>query len=132
MTGFLDTYALIQIAGGRPVFKALAADAVTGHANLLEFHYHVSRRQNERVASQFLSRYWSLAVPATREDVADASHLRLRESSRRLSFIDALGYAMARNRRLTFVTGDPGVNGMPDVEMPDAVLRRSPPRRRDR
>jgi len=115
---FLDTHALLGLADADAAFRPYAKDAVTGHANLLEFHFHLTRTHDERTATALLSRFWRLGVAATEEDVRDASRLRTREKRRGLSFIDALGCAMAVNRRLGFVTGDGGFAGLPGVEGP--------------
>ncbi len=54
------------------------------------------------------------------EDVQDAIVLRARmnRQHRNLSYVDAVGYRIAKNRGLRFLTRDPGLKGLPGVQIP--------------
>ncbi len=54
------------------------------------------------------------------EDVLDAMVLRahMKRQHRNLSYVDAIGYQIAKNRGLRFLTRDPGLRGLPGVQIP--------------
>lgn len=54
------------------------------------------------------------------DDVLDAMILRVEMNRKRrnLSYVDAIGYYLARKRRLRFLTRDPGLKGLPGVLIP--------------
>jgi predicted nucleic acid-binding protein len=54
------------------------------------------------------------------DDVLAAMGLRVRmiRKRRNLSYVDAIGYSVARKRRLQFLTGDRGFRGLPGVLIP--------------
>jgi len=54
------------------------------------------------------------------EDVLEAMALRTRMNRQRrnLSYVDAIGYHLARKRHLVFLTKDPGLKGLPGVLVP--------------
>lgn len=54
------------------------------------------------------------------DDVLDAMVLRARmnRQHRNLSYVDAIGYQISRNRGLRFLTRDPGLKGLPGVQIP--------------
>jgi predicted nucleic acid-binding protein len=54
------------------------------------------------------------------EDVLGAMAVRVQmvRKRRNLSYVDAIGYYVARKRRLRFLTRDPGFRGLPGVLLP--------------
>ncbi|MBI2077877.1 MAG: PIN domain-containing protein [Euryarchaeota archaeon] len=118
MRFFLDTYALIEIAKGNKKFAGYLEDAATGPCNLLEFHFCLARDHGDEVADRWFGSLRSLLLDLTDADLPAASRLRRAERRRGLSYIDALGYVMAGQRGLRFVTGDKGFRGLDNVEMP--------------
>jgi len=54
------------------------------------------------------------------EDVLGAMGVRIQmvRKRRNLSYVDAIGYYVARKRRLQFLTRDPGFRGLPGVVVP--------------
>src|SRR5207302_8428030 len=54
------------------------------------------------------------------DDVLGAMAVRIQMARKRrnLSYVDAIGYYVARKRRLQFLTRDPGFRGLPGVLVP--------------
>jgi len=54
------------------------------------------------------------------DEVLGAMGLRIQmvRKRRNLSYVDAIGYYVARKRRLQFLTRDPGLRGLPGVLAP--------------
>ena len=61
-----------------------------------------------------------LLIDFSFDDVLDAMALRSRMNleRRNLSYVDAVGYHLARRRHLRFLTRDPGLRGLSGVLIP--------------
>lgn len=103
MKRFLDTYALVEWLRGRPGVDIADGDA-TSLLNLLVLHATVARSDGEGFADRAFHALKGLAIPIEEQDVLHAS--KLKRTRRGLSYVDALGYAMAMERGRIFVTGD--------------------------
>jgi len=109
-TYFLDSYALIEIIKENKNFKKFEETTnFTGFANLLEVHCKIIREFNEKKADEIIDKMKSIVVNI---DIKD----RVKNSKRKFSYIDCLGYSMALNRNLKFVTGDNQFKGVENVE----------------
>jgi len=116
-TYFLDSYALIEIIKENKNFKKFEETTnFTGFANLLEVHCKIIREFNEKKADEIIDKMKSIVVNIDIKDIKDASKFRVKNSKRKFSYIDCLGYSMALNRNLKFVTGDNQFKGMENVE----------------
>lgn len=106
MNRFLDTYALVEILNGSEVYRGFLAEALTSIVHLYELHVQVARTAGDPPADVAFNALRGLAVPIEDPDILDASRFKRRHARKRLSYADALGYAMARRRGIPFVTGD--------------------------
>ena len=114
---FLDTYALIEISKENKNFKKFEETTnFTGVMNLLEIHYAMSRSFNVRKANEIIEKLNKILVGIQIKDIKDASAFRLTYIKRKFSYIDCLGYVMASNRNLKFVTGDNQFKDLENVE----------------
>lgn len=116
MTDFLDTYALLEILRGNPAFRPYVEFPVTSPYNLLEMHVAVARTAGEAKADSDLETMTPYSVDPTIKDLVLASRFKRENARKGFSYADALGYAMARNRGLRFVTGDRTFKGVEGVE----------------
>lgn len=116
MRRFLDTNVLVKALEGNPGFLVQDGD-VTSAMNLLEMHVVVARLYGEPEADRALQAFRRLSVGPDDLDIREASRLKREHRKRGLSYIDALGYSMARNRSLTFVTTDSGFRGLESVDL---------------
>lgn len=114
---FCDTYALIEMFQGNPVYaRYLGEPLATSTIHLIEFYYKGLRRREER---KKLDDFLELLLPSTireigPEDVAPVAALKAAEPD--LSLADCIGYHLARKHGMRFLTGDRGFRGKPDVE----------------
>lgn len=122
MTRFLDAYAIMEILDANPDFTPFLDDSVTSVHHLYEIHIGVARLRDEETADEAYDAFRPRAVHPSDEDIRLAS--RLKRERRSWSQADALGYAMARNRDLVFVTGDKGFEGVEHVEFVKGKRRR--------
>ncbi|MEM3085653.1 MAG: type II toxin-antitoxin system VapC family toxin [Halobacteria archaeon] len=116
---FLDTFALVELLKGHPdTARFRRGDEVTSLLNLCElFYYGLSHRAEgpcrevcRRMAERTLELENDLIEPAMR------LRQRLREAGRDLSYIDAIGYSLARHHGYIFVSSEE-FEGLPGVEV---------------
>ena len=77
--------------------------------NLMEVYYALLRDgQPETVAAEAIAAFEACLVDFTFEDVKGAMELGLRwqKEGKRISYVDAVCYFLAQNRRYQFLTGD--------------------------
>lgn len=117
---FWDTYALVEFIRGNAAFQKYDQryGVVTSRLNLMELYYTLLRDGDAVQASGVYDSYRPHAVDADDALVKDAMglRLRLRRQRRRLSYADAVGYALAVRHGIRFLTGDPALRGLPAVE----------------
>jgi hypothetical protein len=116
MTGyFLDTYALIEILRGNDSYKGFVElDMFTSIFNLYELHFILLRSFGKEVANKHFCGFRSIVIEIEDFDVFLASRFKL--DNKGVSYPDALGYAMAMNRELKFLTGDNFFKDLKNVE----------------
>lgn len=116
-TYFLDTYALVEIIKKNGSFnKFQATSNFTGLMNLLELHHQIMKNFNEQTADEITEKLKSIVIDIAINDIKEASKFRIKNSKRKFSYIDCLGYNMALNRKMMFVTGDQQFKDFADVE----------------
>ncbi|MBI4146450.1 PIN domain-containing protein [Candidatus Woesearchaeota archaeon] len=111
-----DTYALIEIAGGnRNYEKFRESKLVSTQQNLMEFYYYFLRESNEDRAEKELQACIPFAIPVTWKAVRAAMKFKYAYRSEKLSYIDCIGYALACELGIPFLTGDCKFEGKPNV-----------------
>lgn len=114
---FLDSYALIEIIKENQNYKKFQDTLnFTCLMNLLEVHYRISKDFGIKKADEIVNKLKELVIDINIKDIKDASNLRIKNMKKMLSHIDCLGYSMALNRRIKFLTGDKGFVDMENVE----------------
>ncbi len=115
MKHFLDTYALVEILNGNPAYQGELDGAGTSLYHLFELHVQLARLRDEPSADSVFGDLRPLAAEVQDADILAASRFKLAHPKKRLSYADALGYAMARQRSVPFVTGDAAFRGVDGV-----------------
>ena len=114
---FLDTYALIEIVKDNKNFERFKNTRnFTGHMNLLELHYMVSKEFGKRKADEIIDKTQSITINIEIKDIKEASKFRLIYIKNKFSYVDSLGYSMAFNRNMKFLTGDKEFKNLANVE----------------
>ena len=117
MSYFYDTYALIEIFKGNPNYKKFEDNRIyTSIMNFYEFFYALLKEFTEKKAEDLKNKLDLIFIDITEEDVIEASKFRLKNIKEKLSFIDCLGYALALNNNLKFLTGDERFENKKNVE----------------
>lgn len=117
MIYFYDTYALIEILRGNPKYKKFEDYKIyTSIMNFYEFYYSVLKEFTEKTAKDWRKQLDLIFIEIREEDIVEASEFRLKNIKEKLSYIDCLGYALALNSNMKFLTGDEKFENKKNVE----------------
>jgi predicted nucleic acid-binding protein len=112
---FLDTFALVEILNGNAAYAGEVSGGGTSLYHLYELHVQVARLRDEATADAVFRDLRRIAEDVRDGDVLAASRVKRAHAKKKLSYGDALGYAMAGERGIAFVTGDRAFRGMDGV-----------------
>lgn len=115
---FYDTYALHAIGNGSINYAVYARDVriVTSYMNLYEMYHIFCKNGRQEFADAFFDELIGSAVQPEPETLKVASRFRILHAKRKLSYIDCLGYVIAKEMSVPFLTGDEGFKGLPNVK----------------
>ena len=114
---FYDTYALIELFRGNPKYKKFCGYKIhTSMMNFYEFYYSVLKEFNEHEALYWANQMNLTFIDVGKVDVMKASKFRLKNIKKKLSYIDCLGYVLAVNNNMKFLTGDKEFKGVRGIE----------------
>ncbi len=112
----LDTYALVEIAEGNPVFMRFLADVVINDITLAEFYYLLYGKYGLQAAEYWQRKFEHCTQPVGRPVLIQAVRFRQDNKKFGLSFFDCVGYIFSRTNGLAFVTGDQAFKNLEGVE----------------
>ena len=117
MRYYFDTYALVELLRRKDFLRYSAKGLVTSRWNLAELLVFDLREHDEAVARRHFARFLGACQDVSDEDLFQAAVFReaQRRRSRLLSYVDALGYVLARRLSVRFLTGDDAFRGLPGV-----------------
>ncbi len=114
---FFDTYALVEIYEGNEAYTKFADKAFfITKLNLFELHQYMLRTGGESFADSEFDKYVLHAQEFSIEVVKDASKFRKQHKGKNLSMTDCIGYILAKEKGLVFLTGDGMFEGLENVE----------------
>lgn len=115
---FFDTYALYEILLGNQAYKKYDEHVsfVTTRLNLMELYYGLLRKYGKKTAGEYYGSFLSNVTDIDDETIKEAMEFRLENAHRDLSYVDCVGYALARRNGLLFLTGDKAFKDLPGVE----------------
>ena len=115
---FFDTYALCEIFEGNPNYYGFASGVgiVITKINLMEFYYSLLREYDRQMADKCFELFNSYCIDVDDETIRQAMVFKLLHKNKRLSYIDCVGYILARKRGVKFLTGDKEFETMENVE----------------
>ncbi len=116
-TLFFDTYALYAIATGKESYAEFTKGykIITALMNLYEFYYILIKESQNKLAEEFFNKLKDNCVKIKPEIIKEAAKFRHKEIKRKLSYVDCLGYTIAKTNNFKFLTGDIGFKGLDNV-----------------
>ena len=112
-----DTYALIELLKGNADYKPyLKHLLVTTQFNLIELYYSLLKDFGKHIADKYLRLYSEFVVPISNSAIEIGMKFKLLHKKEKLSYVDCIGYTIARITEIPFLTGDSQFEGMENVE----------------
>lgn len=115
---FFDSYALFEIVLGNknynPYLDKIAI--ATTKLNLMELHYGLLKIYGKDIADRYYDYFSIYCIDFEDGVIKKANEFKLSLKSRKFSYIDALGYVIAKANNLKFLTGDIQFKDLDNVE----------------
>ena len=117
-TFFYDSYAIIEYLNDNPSYRTYFEDhtGVLTFLNILEVYYSVLNDAGKEKADIVLDILWPLVTQPGKETAQAAMLFRLAHKKNNLSYADCLGYEIASERGIKFLTGDKQFRSFENVE----------------
>ncbi len=115
---FLDTYALYEIITGNKAYKKYTSGVVliTTKLNLMELYYGLLVNYDRRIAEKNYQAFREYTIEIDDETIKKAMEFKLANKEKNLSYVDCIGYTIARQRNINFLTGDKEFKDVEGVE----------------
>ena len=117
MKYFFDTDALIEIAKNNPDYVDYSGSVViTTIFNLAELYYIILKDFEEERAKTVYFKFKECINEVNDNVIFEAMKFRKQHKSKNLSYADCIGYCLALQNNLKFLTGDKEFKNMENVE----------------
>ncbi len=117
---FFDTYALIEFIEGNDSYQKFSdTPIITAFYNLYELVYFLLRDYDEDRVEKVLKKLNPNTIEPDREHLIEAAEFKLKNRDQQLSYVDCMGYVLARDNDLIFLTGDQEFREKKNVEYLD-------------
>lgn len=105
---FYDSYAVIEYLRDNPTFRPYFEDhtGVLTFLNILEIYYSVLNEAGKDRADIVLEMLFQLRIEPTKEIIKKVMTFRMENKKQDLSYADCLGYIIAQEQKILFLTGD--------------------------
>ncbi|MFH1409811.1 MAG: PIN domain-containing protein [Nanoarchaeota archaeon] len=115
---FFDTYAFFEIFSENKHYEQFTKNIniLTTTLNLMELHYGMLRTFGREIADRYYDELREFCIEMDDEVIKAANELKNQFKERRLSYIDCIGYILAKTRNVPFLTGDKQFEDMDNVE----------------
>lgn len=119
---FFDTYALQEIEEGSENYRIFSAKVgiVTTKLNLMELYHNYFRLKGMDAAELSFKHFKDFCLEINDEVFKEAAIMRAQHKARsnksNLSYVDCIGYILARRLKVKFLTGDREFEKMENVE----------------
>lgn len=115
---FFDSYAFFEIIKGNPNYDKYSkgVSLITTRLNLMELYYWLLRRSGKDKAEKYYQKFLPYCIEITNDVIKKACEFRLEHKGKNLSYADCIGYIIALQKRIKFLTGDIGFERMENVE----------------
>ncbi len=115
---FFDTYALFELVKGNPNYEKykIGVSIATTKLNLMELHYVLLRLKGKEEAEFYFNEFNQFCIRYNDEILKQANEFRFENYKRDLSYVDCIGYIIAKKLGIKFLTGDGQFSGFENVE----------------
>lgn len=114
---FFDTYAFFEILKGNDNYtKYKDSNIVTTKLNIFELYLKILREKSEESANQVMKEYYPFVKDFDENVIKEAAKLKIQLNKRDVSMTDCIGYCMAKQLEIKFLTGDSAFENIENVE----------------
>lgn len=115
---YLDTYAIIEILKGNPNYEKYkkGIKVILADLNLMELSYFLIKEGREKEVKGVLDLFSKYKVDYNQDILTNAAKLKFKHLKERISFIDWIGYLLAKKNNAKFLTGDEHFRDKDNVE----------------
>lgn len=115
---FFDSYALFEISAGNPAYQRFVRRVaiVTTRFNLIELHYGLLKAVGKDKAAEIFEDFRDYVVEINDGIIFEANEFRLANKKKNFSYVDCVGYIIAKRLGIPFLTGDQAFEGMDNVD----------------
>ncbi len=114
---FFDSYAFFEILKANERYgKYKETEIVTTKLNLFELYFGILREKNEIEAKEILDIYYPFAIDFDKEVIEEAAKFKNEFNKRNVSMTDCIGYILAKQLGIKFLTGDKEFENLENVE----------------
>ena len=114
---FFDTYAFVEMYKGNNSYKKYGEyDIITTKLNIFEIYMAILRENDEKGAEKLFSNYYPFAHDFNEEIIKEAVKLKIKINKRDVSMTDCIGYTLAKQLGIKFLTGDSQFIDLENVE----------------
>ena len=82
----------------------------------MELHFGLLLKHNKNVADKYFDELLKFTISINDDTIKLANDLKLKFKERKLSYIDCVGYTLAKLRNIKFLTGDKQFKDLENVE----------------
>lgn len=118
LTFFFDSYALIEVYQNNKNYKKYASTKIiTSYFQVYEVYYGLIRSGcSEEEINDFFEFLQNFCIELNFDWIPKSVQLRREYKKRELSYADCLGYVIAKELGIKFLTGDKEFKDLPNVE----------------
>ena len=114
---FFDTYAFYEIIKENKNYLPYGdVGIVTSKLNIFELYNGFLKSKNGELAEISLEKYYPFVADFDEDVIKNAAKLKLLLNKRDVSMTDCIGYCLAKQLGIKFLTGDDAFEGMENVE----------------
>ena len=112
-----DTYAIIEVIRGNLDYKDyIDSKIVITEFILAELCFNIIREHGLEKASYYVDKFSDFVIPVNKEIIKKAMVYRFKNLKSNISITDCIGYFLAKEIGIKFLTGDKEFKGKSDVE----------------
>ena len=114
---FFDSYAIIEIIRENENYLRFKdEEIITSILNLGEVYYYLLKDKDAGTADSWHYLLIKSAMLVDSDIVVKAMKFRFENKTKKFSFVDCVGYVIAKDKGLNFLTGDKGFENFENVE----------------
>ena len=114
---FFDTYAFYEIFKENKNYESYMDSAIiTTKLNIFELYHKFLKLNNEDLANIYLKEYYKFVVDFDENTIEDVAKLKILLNKRDVSMTDCIGYCLAKQLGIKFLTGDEAFENLENVE----------------